>query len=84
MWRVRAENLFSQNHRQKNIVLNDNVVTKNGIKVKPGDRLLVNVPKAVEPNIEAENIPLDILFEDDDILIVNKPKGMVVHPSAGL
>lgn len=69
--------------KEENIVLNDNVVTKNGIKVKPGDRLLVNVPKAVEPNIEAENIPLDILFEDDDILIVNKPKGMVVHPAAG-
>ena len=36
-----------------------------------------------EPDILPENIPLDILYEDDDILVVNKPKGMVVHPAAG-
>ena len=43
----------------------------------------VAIPDAVETTIEPENIPLDILYEDDDVLIVNKPKGMVVHPSAG-
>ena len=51
--------------------------------VKIDDIVTVEIPDAVETTIEPENIPLDILSEDDDVLIVNKPKGMVVHPSAG-
>lgn len=51
--------------------------------VKIDDVVTVEIPDAVETTIEPENIPLDILYEDDDVLIVNKPKGMVVHPSAG-
>ena len=51
--------------------------------VKIDDIVTVEIPDAVETTIETENIPLDILYEDDDVLIVNKPKGMVVHPSAG-
>lgn len=51
--------------------------------VKSGDEISLPVPKNEEPDIPAENIPLDILYEDSDILIVNKPKGMVVHPAAG-
>lgn len=47
------------------------------------DIVTIHFPDAVETTIEPENIPLDILYEDDDLLIVNKPKGMVVHPSAG-
>ncbi len=47
------------------------------------DVVTIQFPDAVETTIEPENIPLDILYEDDDLLIVNKPKGMVVHPSAG-
>ena len=47
------------------------------------DLICVTIPDAVETTIEPENNPLDILYEDDDVLIVNKPKGMVVHPSAG-
>lgn len=47
------------------------------------DVVTIHFPDAVETAIEPENIPLDILYEDDDLLIVNKPKGMVVHPSAG-
>ena len=43
----------------------------------------LEVPEAVEPEIEAEPIPLDILYEDKDIILINKPKGMVVHPAAG-
>ena len=43
----------------------------------------LEVPEAVEPEIEAESIPLDILYEDKDIILINKPKGMVVHPAAG-
>lgn len=51
--------------------------------VKIDDIVTVEIPDAVETTIEPEDIPLDILYEDDDVLIVNKPKGMVVHPSAG-
>ena len=51
--------------------------------VKIDDIVTVEIPDAVETTIDPENIPLDILYEDDDVLIVNKPKGMVVHPSAG-
>lgn len=51
--------------------------------VKIDDIVTVEIPDAVETTIEPENIPLDILYEDDDVLIINKPKGMVVHPSAG-
>ena len=51
--------------------------------VSEGDLLTVTIPKAQEIAILPENIPLDILYEDEDVLIVNKPKGMVVHPSAG-
>lgn len=51
--------------------------------VKIDDIVTVEIPDAVETTIEPENIPLDILYEDNDVLIVNKPKGMVVHPSAG-
>lgn len=51
--------------------------------VSEGDLLTITIPKAQEIAILPENIPLDILYEDEDVLIVNKPKGMVVHPSAG-
>ena len=44
---------------------------------------MVLLPEPEELNVEPENIPLDILYEDDDLLVVNKPKGMVVHPAAG-
>lgn len=51
--------------------------------VKDGDEIQFELPEAVEPDIEPENIPLDILYEDADVIIINKPKGMVVHPAAG-
>ncbi|MDE7321065.1 MAG: RluA family pseudouridine synthase [Lachnospiraceae bacterium] len=47
------------------------------------DQIQVDIPKPEEPEILAEEIPLDILYEDEDLLMVNKPKGMVVHPAAG-
>jgi len=47
------------------------------------DVVTIHFPDAVETTIEPEDIPLDILYEDEDLLVVNKPKGMVVHPSAG-
>ncbi len=58
------------------------VITKN-YKVRSGDMIKVIIPEARELSVEAENIPLDIRYEDSDLLVVNKPKGMVVHPAAG-
>ncbi len=52
-------------------------------KVKSGDSIIVILPDPVPLDIVAENIPLSIVYEDDDLLVVNKPKGMVVHPAAG-
>lgn len=78
---------LSRSYIQK--CIKDGDVSVNGKTQKAGYRLRVDdeivfcIPEAVEPAIEAENIPLDILYEDDDILIVNKPKGMVVHPAPG-
>lgn len=57
-------------------------VTKN-YKVKAGEMICVIIPQPRELDVMAENIPLDIRYEDDDLLVVNKPKGMVVHPAAG-
>lgn len=68
--------------KDQQVLVNDTPV-KSNYKVSEGDQVKVVIPELTEPDIEAENIPLDILYEDSDILIVNKPKGMVVHPSAG-
>lgn len=64
-------------------VLVADAIKKPSYDVKEGELVTVQIPPAVQVNIQAENLPLDILYEDDDILIVNKPKGMVVHPAAG-
>lgn len=56
---------------------------KSNYKVQSGDQLRVELPKLQEPDILPEDIPLDILYEDEDVLVINKPKEMVVHPSAG-
>ncbi len=64
------------------VLVNDQPVKQN-FRLKEGDEVAFSLPKAVEPDILPEDIPLDILYEDDDVLVVNKPKGMVVHPAAG-
>ena len=56
---------------------------KNGLKLKAGELLQVQLPDPEPLNIQPEDIPLDILYEDSDVILVNKPKGMVVHPAAG-
>ena len=61
----------------------DGKIVKAGYKVSEGEEILFSVPEKIEPEILAQDIPLDILYEDQDVLIVNKPKGMVVHPAAG-
>ena len=64
------------------VTVNDAVVKAN-YKVKTGDSVTVNVPLASEIDVVPEDIPLDIVYEDDCMLVVNKPQGMVVHPAAG-
>ena len=64
------------------VTLNGKIVSKS-CSVKNGDIISVVVPEPTELDVTAENIPIDIVFEDDDLLVVNKPKGMVVHPAAG-
>lgn len=64
------------------VTVNDSIV-KSNYKLALGDSLYVSIPDLVQPEIIAENIPLDIIFEDSDIIVINKPKGMVVHPAAG-
>ncbi len=65
-----------------NVSVNSIVITKN-YKVKAGDKIALVIPRPKELEIAAENIPLDIRYEDSDLLVVNKKKGMVVHPAAG-
>ena len=77
----------SRSYIQK--LLDDNFITVNGkssksnYKLRAGDTITVEIPEAEELDIEPENIPLDIVYEDDDIIVINKPKGMVVHPAPG-
>jgi 23S rRNA pseudouridine1911/1915/1917 synthase len=63
------------------VSVNGVIVEKAGRLVQPGDFVVCIVPKPPPPEILPENIPLDIVFEDDDVLIVNKPAGMVTHPA---
>lgn len=56
---------------------------KASYKVSEGDVITFEVPEAIEPEIVPEDIPLDIIYEDHDVILINKPKGMVVHPAAG-
>ena len=70
-------------------LIKENQVTVNGKTVKSSyslktdDEVVFCLPPSIQPDIQPENIPLDILYEDKDVIIINKPKGMVVHPAAG-
>ena len=68
--------------KEQNILVNGKVVKAN-YKLSAGDSVEVEIPDPEPLDILPEDIPLDILYEDDDILVVNKPKGMVVHPAPG-
>ncbi|MDR0314777.1 MAG: RluA family pseudouridine synthase [Oscillospiraceae bacterium] len=61
----------------------DGLYVGKNYRVKSGQEVCIHVPKPRQLNIEAQNIPLDVRYEDEDLLVVNKPKGMVVHPAAG-
>ena len=77
-----SRSFFQKLIKESAILVNDKA-EKASYTVKMEDVVTIHFPDAVQTTIEPENIPLDIIYEDDDLLIVNKPKGMVVHPSAG-
>lgn len=78
---------LSRNYAE--MLIGDHHVTVNGketikkYKVKEGDRIIIDYPEPRKIDVTPENIPLDIVYEDEDVIVVNKPRGMVVHPSAG-
>ena len=67
---------------EKQILVNEKSV-KTSYTVQKGDKITITIPEAKETTLKPQDIPLDIVYEDDDILVVNKAKGMVVHPAAG-
>ncbi|MBQ3161747.1 MAG: RluA family pseudouridine synthase [Oscillospiraceae bacterium] len=86
-WICEQNQEISRSMLQK--LLKENQVTVNGkavsksYKINNGDCISVEIPEPVELDVLPENIPIEIVYEDDDLLVVNKPKGMVVHPAAG-
>ncbi len=66
----------------ENIKVN-NKKTKYSYKLKLNDEIEISVPEAKEINLKAQDIPLEVIYEDKDIIVINKPKGMVVHPANG-
>lgn len=68
--------------KEGNILINSCAVNKN-YKLRSNDVIDINIPDPVMLDVVPQNIPIEIVYEDDDLLVVNKPKGMVVHPAAG-
>ena len=85
---ARAVPVFSRN-RIKDLILggavsiNGQAVTEPKYKLREGEEVTLTAPEPVEAEPTPENIPLDILYEDDDLIVINKPVGMVVHPAPG-
>ena len=76
--RTQIQNLIKDNC----VFVNDKNVKANYI-LTMGDEIIVNIPDPVDIDIKKEDIPLDIYYEDDDVIVINKPSGMVVHPALG-
>ncbi len=79
---------YSRNFIQKqfelgNVKLNGEECLEKKTKARPGDKVIISIPEPEALEIETQNIPLDIIFEDEDLIVVNKAAGMVVHPAPG-
>ncbi len=74
-----VKNLIEDQH----ILVNSNSIKKAGYIVKENDVIEASIPEAEVLNVEPEDIPIDIVYEDDDLAVINKPQGMVVHPAPG-
>ena len=79
---------FSRTQLQKlidkrKVFFNDEIVSHRSFKIKKEGKILIKIPEIKKLEVEAQNIKLDVIFENNDYIIVNKPSGMVVHPGAG-
>ena len=74
---------FKKLIEEGNVLLNGEKITKAGAELKIGDAVEVRIPEAVEYSVKAENIPIEIVYQDESFAIVNKPKGMTVHVGNG-
>lgn len=77
--RTRLQQLIEEGH----VIVNGNIVTEPKHKVALGDHIQITIPPSIDAIPQAEDIPLEILYEDKDLLVLNKPAGLVVHPGAG-
>jgi 23S rRNA pseudouridine1911/1915/1917 synthase len=77
--RSRIQQLIEQGQVQ----VNDKICTSKKVTVQSGDRISITIPEAKPLDLQPEAIPLDVLYEDDSLIIINKPAGLVVHPAAG-
>ncbi|HWI51173.1 MAG TPA: RluA family pseudouridine synthase, partial [Symbiobacteriaceae bacterium] len=77
--RSRIKALLEEGH----VTVNGNAKPKASQSVQPGDEICLTVPDPEPYDLTPEAIPLDVVFEDEDVLVINKPRGMVVHPAAG-
>ena len=77
--RTRAQGLIRDGHVRVNAL----VAARPGQRLAAGDQIQVRLPAPIPSELQAESIPLDVIFESADVLLVNKPAGMVVHPAAG-
>ena len=77
--RTKIQTLIKENQVQ----VNNTIVNNSSKKIKFEDRVEINIPAPKETHLKANNIPLDILYDDDDLIIINKSPGVVVHPGAG-
>ncbi len=74
---------YMQKLMENGCVLLNNMPVKSNYKIKSGDCFALDIPEVKELDVKPENIPLDIVYEDNDIIIINKARGMVVHPADG-
>ncbi len=84
---VKSVPTISRSNMQKlitdgQVTVNEKTV-KSNYKLKPGDTIVFTIPEVVSLELMAEDIPLDVVYEDDDIIVINKARGMVVHPATG-
>ncbi len=78
-----SRNRLQQLIRKGRVTVNGEVVTKSGFRLEGGERIEIVIPAPEPTDLQPEHIALDVVFENADVLIVNKPAGMVVHPSPG-
>lgn len=78
----KSRSYFQKLIKDGNITVNENAI-KSNYRLRENDKVQIIIPIAEETDIVAEDIPLNIIYEDEDIIVINKPKGMVVHPAPG-